>query len=103
MGAASWLVWRDGGVAEHPLPLALYVAQLLLNWAWSPLFFTAHRLGAALLEVQAQHVPDAACVVCVCAFVYVCVCVRVCVCVCLHARVRERKRAGEKKGEKEKK
>ena len=62
MGAASWLVWRDGGVAEHPLPLALYVAQLLLNWAWSPLFFTAHRLGAALLDAALQLVSIAACI-----------------------------------------
>ena len=62
MGAASWLVWRDGGIAEHPLPLALYAAQLLLNWAWSPLFFTAHRLGAALLDAALQLVSIIACI-----------------------------------------
>lgn len=62
MGAASWLVWRDGGVAEHPLPLALYAAQLLLNWAWSPLFFTAHRLGAALLDAALQLISIVACI-----------------------------------------
>ena len=62
MGAASWLVWRDGGVAEHPLPLALYAAQLALNWAWSPLFFSAHRLGAALLDAALQLVSIAACI-----------------------------------------
>ena len=62
MGAASWLVWRDGGVAAHPLPLALYAAQLALNWAWSPLFFSAHRLGAALLDAALQLVSIAACI-----------------------------------------
>jgi benzodiazapine receptor len=62
MGTASWLVWRDGGIAEHPLPLALYAAQLLLNWAWSPLFFTAHRLGAALLDAGLQLVSIIACI-----------------------------------------
>ena len=62
MGIASWLVWRDGGIAEHPLPLALYAAQLALNWAWSPVFFSARRLGAALLDAALQLISIAGCI-----------------------------------------
>jgi tryptophan-rich sensory protein len=34
--------------------LALFVAQLLLNYAWSPLFFAFHRILPALLVILAM-------------------------------------------------
>lgn len=50
IAVAGWLVWR----AVRPvavLPLALWVAQLVLNAAWSWLFFGLHRPGAALADI----------------------------------------------------
>lgn len=49
MGIAAFLVWRQGlerGAVRRAL--GLFVAQLLLNAAWTPVFFGAHRLGLAL-------------------------------------------------------
>jgi benzodiazapine receptor len=50
---AGWLVWRQTGVAAGALPLSLYAIQLLLNAAWTPIFFGLHRIGAALIEIIA--------------------------------------------------
>ncbi|KAL4458998.1 hypothetical protein ABPG75_013863 [Micractinium tetrahymenae] len=50
MGVAAHRVWQAGG---GPLPLGLYAAQLALNFAWSPLFFKAHNLKAAAVDITA--------------------------------------------------
>ncbi len=47
MGAAAWMIYRR----EHPRrrwALGLFGAQLLLNAAWTPVFFALHAPAAAL-------------------------------------------------------
>lgn len=56
MGVAAWLVWRDGGWQRQGAALFLFVAQLTLNLAWSPLFFDAQRPGLALIDMTALFV-----------------------------------------------
>lgn len=53
MALAAWLVWRRGGWRFQRAALVLFVAQLALNFAWSPLFFTARQPGLALLDLFA--------------------------------------------------
>ena len=51
MAIAAWLVWRQGGVAGALGPLTLFGVQLLLNTAWSWLFFGLHSPGAAFVDI----------------------------------------------------
>ena len=48
IGYAGWLVWRT---PDPALPLAFWGAQLVLNAAWSWLFFGLRRMESALLDV----------------------------------------------------
>ena len=50
MAVAAWLVWKRDGCQR---PLRLYFIQLALNAAWTPIFFGAHELGWALVEIIA--------------------------------------------------
>lgn len=51
MGVAAWLVWLDGGWRRRGRALMLFVAQLALNFAWSPIFFNAQRPDLALVDL----------------------------------------------------
>ncbi len=53
MGTAAWLVWRRDGFRGGSPALVLFLSQLVLNAAWSFLFFGAHRIGYALLDIIA--------------------------------------------------
>lgn len=48
MGIALWLVWREKASA---LPLGLFAVQLVLNAAWSGLFFGLRLPGPAFAEI----------------------------------------------------
>ena len=48
---AGWLVWRFAGFGGATTALTLYTVQILLNAAWTPVFFGRHRpdLGFAVI------------------------------------------------------
>lgn len=51
MAVAAWLVWKRGGFSTQRRALALFLVQLTLNAAWTPLFFGLHRPGLAFAEI----------------------------------------------------
>ena len=51
MATAAWLVWRQRTVEDVRLTLGLFFGQLVLNAAWSFVFFGLRRPGAALVEI----------------------------------------------------
>ena len=51
MAVAAWLVWRRGGFAAQRRPLLLFIVQITLNAAWTPLFFGLRRPGVAFAEI----------------------------------------------------
>lgn len=53
MAVAAWLVWKRRGWCRA---LGIYLAQLLLNSAWTPIFFGAHEIGWAFAAIIALWV-----------------------------------------------
>ncbi|MET1054008.1 MAG: TspO/MBR family protein [Pedobacter sp.] len=54
IGIAAYLVWiKRTQVVHFPRTAAIYFIQLILNLAWSFLFFYNHLIGAALIEIFA--------------------------------------------------
>ena len=46
-----WRVWKQPPSRLRRTGVALWTVQHALNAAWSPLFFAAHRPGAALVDL----------------------------------------------------
>ncbi|WP_367129986.1 TspO/MBR family protein [Saccharothrix sp. HUAS TT1] len=57
---SGWLFWKRCGVTRE---LGLFAVQLVLNAAWTPLFFAANRYGLALVDIIALAVAVAALIV----------------------------------------
>jgi tryptophan-rich sensory protein len=60
MAVAAWLVWRRGGFPAHRKSLTLFLTQLVLNAAWTVLFFGLHQPGFAFIEMVALWLAIAA-------------------------------------------
>ncbi len=53
MGAAAWLVWREGRGRTLQVALGVFAVQLALNFAWSFVFFGAQEILWALVVIVA--------------------------------------------------
>ena len=49
IGACGWLIWRASAFPKLSIIKTLYLAQLILNWSWTPLFFHYHLTGLSLV------------------------------------------------------
>ena len=63
MAVAAWLVWQRGEGGVRRRALGLYLGQLVLNAAWTPLFFGLHLMGIAFAEMLLLWVMIAATIV----------------------------------------
>lgn len=49
IATSGWLIWNAKPFPELPSIKKLFIAQLILNWCWTPLFFTFHATSLALV------------------------------------------------------
>jgi tryptophan-rich sensory protein len=51
MAVAAWRVWRRGGFVAQRRTLTPFLIQLVLNAAWTPLFFGLKRPDLAFVDI----------------------------------------------------
>lgn len=51
MGISLFIIWKKPDSAQRKSALRLFFVQLLLNFAWSFIFFYFHQTGFAFLEI----------------------------------------------------
>ena len=51
MGISLFMIWKEPDSAQRKSALRLFCVQLLLNFAWSFIFFYFHQTGFAFLEI----------------------------------------------------
>lgn len=56
MGIAAYLIWRRRDAPGARFALGLFAAQLVLNAAWTPVFFGAQQIAAAFFVIIALWV-----------------------------------------------
>jgi tryptophan-rich sensory protein len=51
IAVVGWALWKDrNNIKIKPL-IYLYFTQLVMNWAWTPLFFQLHLIGFSFLWI----------------------------------------------------
>ena len=56
IGACGWLIWGASAFPKLSIIKILYMAQIILNWSWTPLFFHYHLTGVSLLDLFGMDV-----------------------------------------------
>jgi tryptophan-rich sensory protein len=56
IGICGWLIWHPQAFSKLSIIKILYMAQLSLNWSWTPLFFHYHLTGFSLLVLGAMDI-----------------------------------------------
>jgi len=56
IGSCGWLIWRASVFPKLSIIKTLYVAQLILNWSWTPLFFHYHLTGLSLVVLGVMDI-----------------------------------------------
>ncbi len=51
LGISFFLIWKEEASKERDLAIKVFLVQMLLNFAWSFLFFYFNLIGAALIEI----------------------------------------------------
>lgn len=51
MGVSFFIIWNAAPTRERTIAILAYLLQLVLNFAWTFLFFYYHQLGWALVEI----------------------------------------------------
>ena len=51
MAVAAWSIWKRARLQNTWLPLSVFLLQLILNAAWTWLFFGLHRIDLAFFDI----------------------------------------------------
>ncbi|MDP3561516.1 MAG: TspO/MBR family protein [Legionellaceae bacterium] len=54
LALSGYALWQYRHHPKAKLALVFYVLQILLNWAWTPLFFYFHWIGVSLFCIAAM-------------------------------------------------